>query len=428
MADADGFFDPFAPGFTDDPYPAYRRLREEDPVQEHPFGFWILSRHEDVSALLRSGHSVDYRNTEENSVARLQADAMLQADPEFAESIDTYGLSMLDRDPPDHTRLRGLVSKVFTPRSVAALEPFVTELVDDALDRLAEECGAGGDGGGGAGGGGAGGSGADLISTLAFPIPFAVISRMLGIPDADHDRIRQLSGLLVRTLEPVGDPELLVRINRARLAMQEIVRGLIDAKRAHPGDDLLTALIAAESDGDRLTDEELVAQVILLYVAGHETTVNLIGNGTLALLRAPGELKKLHDAPELAGHAVEELLRYDAPVQQSRRITLAPYEVGGKVIPRGAFVIVALASANRDEAAFGPDASELRVDRPNARNHVSFGGGPHHCLGAALARLEARVAVERLAARFPGLALAGAPVWNGRINLRGLERLPVSAG
>ena len=411
MADTETLFDPFAPGFTDDPYPAYQRLREYSPVQEHPFGFWVLSRHEDVSALLRSGHSVDYRNTVEGSVARLQADAMLQADPEYSETAETYGLSMLDRDPPDHTRLRGLVAKVFTPRSVAALEPYVTGLVDAALDRLADEAAAGGR--------------ADLISTLAFPIPFAVISRMLGIPDADHERIRELSGLLVRTLEPIGDPDLLVRINRARLEMQEVVRTLIEAKRARPGDDLLTALIAAESGGDRLTNEELVAQVILLYVAGHETTVNLIGNGMLALLRAPGEWKKLREAPELAGNAVEETLRYDAPVQQSRRITVSPYEVGGRTIPAGAFVIAALASANRDEAVFGPDAARVRVERADARNHVSFGGGPHHCLGAALARLEARVAVERSARRFAGLAVAGEPVWNGRINLRGLETLPV---
>ena len=411
MADTETLFDPFAPGFTDDPYPAYQRLREYSPVQEHPFGFWVLSRHEDVSALLRSGHSVDYRNTVEGSVARLQADAMLQADPEYSETAETYGLSMLDRDPPDHTRLRGLVAKVFTPRSVAALEPYVTGLVDAALDRLADEAAAGGR--------------ADLISTLAFPIPFAVISRMLGIPDADHERIRELSGLLVRTLEPIGDPDLLVRINRARLEMQEVVRTLIEAKRARPGDDLLTALIAAESGGDRLTNEELVAQVILLYVAGHETTVNLIGNGMLALLRAPGEWKKLREAPELAGNAVEETLRYDAPVQQSRRITVSPYEVGGRTIPAGAFVIAALASANRDEAVFGPDAARVRVERADARNHVSFGGGPHHCLGAALARLEARVAVERSARRFEELAVAGEPVWNGRINLRGLETLPV---
>ncbi|WP_194918603.1 cytochrome P450, partial [Catenulispora rubra] len=388
MTDLEPLFNPFAPGYTDNPYPSYRRLRAEEPVHEHPFGFWVLSRHDDVSALLRSANSVDYRNSAEDSAARLQADAMIEAaGPVTGDTLDAYGMSMLDRDPPDHTRLRGLVSKVFTPRSVAALEPFVTELVDAALDRLAD-----------AGGG-------DLIEAVAFPIPFAVISRMLGIPDTDHVRIRELSGLLVRTLEPIGDPELLGEINRARLEMQDIVRGLIAYKREHPGEDLLTALIAAEQDGDRLSDEELVAQVILLYVAGHETTVNLIGNGTLALLNAPEELKKLREAPELAVNAVEEMLRYDSPVQQSRRIILEPYEVRGRLIPKGAFVIAGLAAANRDEAYWGPDADELHLDRANARNHVAFGGGPHHCLGAALARLEARVAVERMVARFPGLGL-----------------------
>jgi cytochrome P450 len=404
-------FNPFAPGYSDNPYPAFRRLRAEEPVHQHPFGFWVLSRHDDVSALLRSANSVDYRNSAEDSAARLQADALLE-NAGNAETLDAYGMSMLDRDPPDHTRLRGLVSKVFTPRSVAALEPFVTELVDAALDRLADADSAAGS--------------ANLIETVAFPIPFAVISRMLGIPDTDHVRIRELSGLLVRTLEPIGDADLLADINRARLEMQDIVRGLIAYKREHPGEDLLTALIAAEEDGDRLSDEELVAQVVLLYVAGHETTVNLIGNGTLALLRAPDQLKKLRETPEVAANTVEEMLRYDSPVQQSRRIILEPYEVRGTVIPKGAFVIAGLASANRDEAYWGPDADELRVDRPNARNHVAFGGGPHHCLGAALARLEGRVAVERLAARFPGLALAGEPVWNGRINLRGLDVLPVT--
>jgi cytochrome P450 len=415
MTDLEPLFNPFEPGFSDDPYPAYRRLRAVEPVHSHPFGFWMLSRHDDVSALLRSGNSVDYRNSAEGSTARLQADAMIAAAaPVTGDTVDAYGMSMLDRDPPDHTRLRGLVSKVFTPRSVAALDPFVTELVDAALDRLAEE--------------GSGNGTADLIGTLAFPIPFAVISRMLGIPDADHARIRALSGLLVRTLEPIGDPELLMEINSARLEMQDIVRGLIAYKRERPGEDLLTALIAAEQDGDRLSDEELIAQVVLLYVAGHETTVNLIGNGTLALLTHPDELKKLRETPEVAANAVEELLRYDSPVQLSRRVILEPYEVRGTVIPKGAFVVAGLSSANRDESYWGPDAEELRLDRSNARNHVAFGGGPHHCLGAALARLEGRVAIERLAARFPGLALAGEPVWNGRINLRGMDTLPVTVG
>jgi cytochrome P450 len=411
MTDLEPLFNPFAPGYTDDPYPAFSRLRAQEPVHEHPLGFWVLSRHDDVSALLRSANSVDYRNSAEDSTARLQANAMIEAaGPATGDTIDAYGMSMLDRDPPDHTRLRGLVSKVFTPRSVAALEPFVTELVDASLDRLADA------------------GTADLIETVAFPIPFAVISRMLGIPENDHARIRELSGLLVRTLEPIGDADLLMEINRARLEMQDIVRGLIAYKREHPGEDLLTALIAAEQDGDRLSDEELVAQVVLLYVAGHETTVNLIGNGTLALLRAPGELAKLRESPQVAANAVEEMLRYDSPVQQSRWIIMEPYEVRGTLIPKGAFVIAGLASANRDEAYWGPDAGELHLDRTGARNHVAFGGGPHHCLGAALARLEARVAVERMAARFPGLALGGEPVWNGRINLRGLDKLPVTVG
>ena len=398
-------FNPFEPGFTDDPYPAYRRVREGDEVHRSPFGFWVLTRHDDVSAILRSEHSVDVRQAAADSPARIQFDVMSSTGSDVG--LDAFGLSMLDRDPPDHTRLRGLVSKVFTPRSVAALEPYVAELVDSALDPLAE-----------AGGG-------DLIQTLAFPIPFAVISRMLGIAEADHERIRELSGLLVRTLEPIADAEVFEQIARARVEMFGIVQGLIAAKRAHPGDDLLTALVAAEQDGDRLSDDELVAQVILLYVAGHETTVNLIGNGTLALLRAPDQYRLLRDNPQMAANAVEELLRYDCPVQLSRRITVSPYTVGGHEIPTGTFVIAALASANRDERYWGPDADQVRVDRPNARNHVSFGGGPHHCLGAALARLEGRVAFEGLVRRFPDLELGGDVAWNGRINLRGLEKLPV---
>ncbi|ACU74934.1 cytochrome P450 [Catenulispora acidiphila DSM 44928] len=402
-------FNPFEPGYIADPYPAFRRLRTEDPVHHHPLGFWVLSRYDDVSALLRSANSVDYRNSAPDSTARLQADAMIEAaGPATGDTVDAYGMSMLDRDPPDHTRLRGLVSKVFTPRSVAALEPFVVDLVDAALDRMADA------------------GTADLIATLAFPIPFAVISRMLGIPETDHARIRVLSGLLVRTLEPIGDPALLAEINAARLEMQDIVRGLIAYKRENPGEDLLTALIAAEQDGDRLSDEELIAQVVLLYVAGHETTVNLIGNGTLALLNHPEELKKLRESPQLAANGVEEMLRYDSPVQLSRRVILEPYEVGGKVIPKGGFVVAALASANHDESRWGPRSGDLQLDRAGARNHVAFGGGPHHCLGAALARLEGRVAVERMAVRFPALAPAAEPVWNGRINLRGLDTLPVT--
>ncbi|GLZ39615.1 cytochrome P450 [Actinokineospora sp. NBRC 105648] len=395
-------FNPFAPGFTDNPYPHYRELRDTNPVQDHPLGFWVLSRHADVTTVLRAGLSAETRHLAPNPTRDAIQDAV------GSEPWRSGGRSMIDRDPPDHTRLRGLVAKVFTPRAIAALEPRVTELVDGALDTLAAQ------------------GGGDLVEELAFPLPFTVINEMLGMPPTDADRVRALSGLLVRSLEPLTDVELARRIRDADHELSALVREVIAWKRAHPADDLLTALVQAESEGDKLTDDELVAQVVLLYVAGHETTVNLVSNGVVALLRNPDQLAALRADPELVGNAVEELLRFDSPVQSSRRITVAPFEVGGREIPAGTFVIANLAAANTDERFWGPDAAELRLDRANARNHVSFGAGPHHCLGAALARLEGRVAIGGLVQRFPDLALAGQVVWNGRINLRGAEKVPIT--
>jgi cytochrome P450 len=246
------------------------------------------------------------------------------------------------------------------------------------------------------------------------------------MPPVDHVRLREMTAQLVRSLEPVNDPETLAAIAAADAELAGVIAEVIAWKRNNPADDLLTALIAAEHDGDVLSDAELVAQVVLLYVAGHETTVNLIPGGMLALFRHPDQLALLRERPDLAGAATEELLRYDSPVQLSRRITLAPHTILGHVIPAVSFVIASLASANRDERFWGPDADSLRLDRPGARRHVSFGGGPHHCLGAALARLEARVAFGKLVARFDTLALDGPVEWNGRINLRGPARLPVA--
>jgi cytochrome P450 len=400
-------FDPFAPGFTDDPYPQYAVMRAQAPVYEHPFGFWLLTGYDEVSWLLRAGLSVEDGNMAADSLLRQMRDQMYgTAD----ESPRASAVSMLDRDPPDHTRLRRLVSKAFTPRAIQALRPRITELVDGMLDTMAEQ------------------RRVDLVDALAFPLPFSVIAEMLGTPPGDHERIRQLSGTVVRSLEPVADPELAAAIMAADDELIQIAMEMIAWKRANPADDLLTALIHAEDDGDALSDDELVAQTLLLYIAGHETTVNLIAGGTLALLRHPGQFALLRDDPALVGNAVEELLRYDSPVQASRRITLEPVEVGGVTIPAGAFVMASLGSANRDERFWGPGAAELNLQRENARQHVSFGAGPHHCLGASLARLEASIAFERLTARFPGLALDGDVVWNGRINLRGPAHLPVSAG
>jgi cytochrome P450 len=291
---------------------------------------------------------------------------------------------------------------------VEALRPRITTLVGEMLD-AAEFQGR-----------------VDLVDALAFPLPFAVIAEMLGTPPADHERIRQLSGTVVRSLEPVNDPALVTAIADADAELSLIAADMIAWKRANPADDLLTALINAEDDGDVLDDDELIAQTLLLYIAGHETTVNLIAGGTLALLRHPAQLARLRSDPGLAGNAVEELLRYDSPVQASRRITLEPVSVSGVSIPAGAFVMTSLGSANRDEDFWGPDAAEVRLDRENARQHVSFGAGPHHCLGASLARLEASIALAQLTTRFPGLALDGEVTWNGRINLRGPAHLPVT--
>ncbi|HWI44138.1 MAG TPA: cytochrome P450 [Nocardioides sp.] len=410
MTTAPYVFDPFAPGYTDDPYPEYTRLRAAGPVHEHPLGFWVVSHHEQVSALLRGSLSVEERN-----VGGAMADLNAELYGDRAER--SGGLSMLDRDPPVHTRLRKLVSKAFTPRSIMALEPEIERLVDTLLDEMTGS--------------------ADLVEALAFPLPFAVISQMMGIPDdSDHARMRELTGTIVRSLEPVADPALAEQIMAADVELTALCAEVVASKRRAPADDLLTALIRAEDDGDVLDDDELVAQVMLLYIAGHETTVNLIANGTLALLRHPDQLALLRSTPEIAGNAVEELLRYDSPVHFSRRITLAPYDVGGGTIPAGTFVMARLASANRDESHWGPDADQLHLDRPEARGHLSFGAGVHHCLGAALARLEGRVALQRLVARFPDLALDpevgaddGAGIeWNGRINLRGPVRLPVTTG
>jgi cytochrome P450 len=397
-------FDPFAPGFTDDPYPQYAALRAGAPVYEHPFGFWLLTSYEGVAWLLRANMSVEERNVAASPFTELREQM-------YGEDADRpRGVSMLDRDPPDHTRLRRLVSKAFTPRAVQALRPRIAGLVDGMLDAAEEE------------------GRVDLVDALAFPLPFAVIAEMLGTPPADHERIRQLSGTVVRSLEPVADPALAAAIAAADAELTEIAAGMIAWKRAHPADDLLTALIHAEDDGDVLDDEELIAQTLLLYIAGHETTVNLIAGGTLALLRHPAQLALLRDDPALIDNAVEELLRYDSPVQASRRVTLEPVTISGVAIPAGAFVMASLGSANRDEEYFGPDAAEVRIDRENARQHVSFGGGPHHCLGASLARLEASIALARLTTRFPGLAACGPVTWNGRINLRGPAHLPVSLG
>ncbi|WP_250285241.1 cytochrome P450, partial [Frankia sp. CiP1_Cm_nod2] len=342
-------FNPFAGGFSDDPYPHYAELRDTAPAHEHPLGFWILSRYEDVSKLQRSGHSVDERHL--TRLPRWKSDSRTLG----KENRLMCGLAILDQDPPNHTRLRRLVSKAFTRRAVDALEPRIAALVDQALDRVADA------------------GRADLVAELTFPLPFSVISEMLGIPVVEHTRIRELTGTLVRALEPLADPALQAEIRSANRELTGIVGDMTDWKRDNPGDDLISALIAAEHDGDVLSGDELVAQVMFLYIAGHESTMNLLAGGILALLRHPDQLRLLREEPGLAANAVEEILRYDTPVHLMRRITVEPLAVHGEEIPAGAWVVAALAAANRDPRFWGADADKLRLDRPNAHQNVSFG-------------------------------------------------------
>jgi cytochrome P450 len=395
-------FNPFESGFFDDPYRQYAALRDRDPVHHSPLEVWILFRYDDVVRVLRDPSlSVQIDNAAPTARTRV----FLEQAPDEARERGAH--SILNIDPPDHTRLRRLVSKAFTPKMVQSLRPRIEVLVGDALDAMAAR------------------GKADVISDLAFPLPFTVISEMLGMPEANRDEVRGWSHTLTKTLDPILTPEEVQASLAAADNMLAHVQHVLAWKRERPADDLLTGLLAAEDEGDRLTEEELLDQVILLYVAGHETTVNLIGNATLALLGHPDELARLRSDAELDAGAVEELLRYDSPVQFSRRITLQELEVDGTAIPAGSFVLTCLASANHDPERWGPTADALDLTRADAGQHMSFGNGIHHCLGSSLARVEAQVAIGSLVRRFPGLELAGEPERNGRVVLRGLDSLPV---
>src|SRR5437660_7405283 len=300
------------PEFLADPYPTYHRLRAEDPVHQSPLGFWVLTRYDDVSAVLR-----DPRFIKEPLAALVAA--------RFgAEGPRGLGHSMLDRDPTDHTRLRGLVSKAFTPRVVEGLRPRIQQVVDELITR-AQAAGS-----------------MDVIEEFAYPIPVNVICEMLGVPLADHERFKGWSLDIARGLDSIWlppDSEVPRRSAASRHAISDYFRGLIAQRRASPRGDLLSALIAAEEAGDKLNEEELVATCILLLIAGHETTVNLTGNAVLALLRNPGELKRLRETPGLIMTAVEELLRYDGPVQRTARIPSADVTIGDHTIPEGEVVV-----------------------------------------------------------------------------------------
>jgi cytochrome P450 len=392
------FFNPMDPEFVADPYPTYHRLRAEDPVHRSPLGFWVLTRYEDVVGVLR-----DQRFAKE-------AIAAFVAQKLGVELTAGVGISMLDRDPPDHTRLRSLVSKAFTPRVVDGLRPRIQEIVGDLLDRAEDR------------------HAMDVIEDFAYPIPVIVICEMLGVPVEDHERFRGWSLDLARGLDAAmlgPQSDVAQRSMTARGALAEYFRELIAERRDAPRADLLSALIAAEEAGDKLSENELLATCILILVAGHETTVNLLGNGILALLRHPDQLRWLRENPGMIGGAVEELLRYDGPVQRTARVPSVDAVIAGHKIEAGDMVMPFIGAADRDPAHF-PDPDRLDLARADNR-HVAFGMGIHFCLGAPLARLEGQIAINALLQRFPKLALAtDRPHYRQSLTLRGLTSLPVA--
>jgi cytochrome P450 len=402
-------FNPFEPGFAADPYPQYAELCATNPVQRTPLGLWALFGYDDAVRLLRD----PTLSVEDRSVIGANPRAEIR-EKILGDRPQRGTRGILNLDPPDHTRLRRLVQQAFTPRMVERLAPRVQAMVDETLDAAVARDGADG-------------AELDVISDLAFPLPFRVITEMLGMPTSEEGQMRDLAHTLTLGLEPLLALQHLEEIADASDLIVEHVLDAIEWKRTHPADDLLSALLAAEADGDRLSPAELLDQVILLYIAGHETTVNLIGNGTYALLRHRAQLERWRDDPSLDTTAVDELLRFDAPVQFSRRVTTAEFAVRGQTIEAGVFVLTGLAAANRDAARWGNDAQTLDVARVGAAQHLAFGSGIHHCLGASLARLEGRLAIGTLIRRFPDLDLVtDTPPWNGRLVLRGLDSLPVT--
>ena len=395
------------PAVIADPYPLLARFREASPFTQLDGALVVLGRYEDCSRILR-----DPRASSERERSRL-------APPNLAER--DRARSFLSLDPPDHTRLRRLVASAFTPRVVATLAPRITEITNELLTA------AGGSGGSSRLASTTTGSELELVSQLAYPLPVRIISELLGVPAEDHSRFAGLSARLAHSVQPsfgALDPAEHEAAAQAALEFHEYFTELIAARRSTPADDLLTKLIRVEDAGDRLTVEELIATCVLLLVAGHETTVGLISNAMLALLRNPGQFAALAADPSLAASAVEETLRYDPPVQMTGRVARAGITIEDTAPADGAVLLLLVAATGRDPAVFAdPDVFNIRR---GAREHLAFAAGPHFCLGAPLARLEAATALQAIAERIANPVLNGTSlVYKPNFNLRGPERMVV---
>jgi cytochrome P450 len=400
-----------SPAVRANPYPFYARLRQLGPVLpiKSPFGpaafmmrgpTFLLTRYEDVSAALRDPRLVNDRMAATGD----NPDAMNRW--WIPRIFRTFANSMVGKDGADHRRLRDLVHKAFTPGMIEGLAGQVQQMVTRMLDEAERK------------------PTSDLIADLALPLPLTVISEMMGVPEKERTQFRRVMLKLVESVS-MGAARFILNYPTA-LQLERILQRLVDLRRVQPGDDLITGLVQAEEAGDRLSQQELLAMVFLLLLAGHETTVNLIGNGTLALLEHPDQLQRLREHPELIESAIEELLRFANPVEQITRFAREDVEIKGQRIPRGSMLLLLLASANRDEAAF-ENADQLDIGRsPN--KHVSFGYGVHYCLGAPLSRLEGRIAMLDLVQRFPQMSLAVSPEqlrWRKSVGLHGLSSLPL---
>jgi cytochrome P450 len=378
-----------------DPYPAYADLRREGDVVKVA-GIWHATSYKAVDGALRNpkfgrGHYDDV-------ILRALGPGPL---------YESFRRWMLHMDPPDHTRLRGLVSHAFTPRSVEAMRGSIAAMVEQLMDAMAT------------------GAEADFITEFAYPLPVQVICELLGVPDEDHDEFRAWSTDVGRALQmDAATPEIIARGNTAVGGLDAYFRDLVASRRARPQDTFLDALIAAEDDGATLSDDELLATVVLLFFAGHETTVNLLGNGLFWLHANPSEWSKMVTNPSLVGDAVEESLRFDTPVQRVSRVALEDLDLCGTKIAKGEMLRILVGSAHRDAQQFA-DAETLDITRGDQRQ-LAFGSGAHFCLGSTLARLEANIAFDALVRRFPTLeVLEPNPTWRPNRLLRGIDSLPI---
>jgi cytochrome P450 len=391
----------FDPANRANPYGLYAALRERGPFTRMDGLIGVIADHETCSKVFRDPTmSSDRTNSELGRMRQVQ------------DGRQERSVSFLSMDPPDHTRLRRLVSKAFTAKVIAGMRGNIQAVVDELFAAFQAD------------------GQVDVIPRLAYPLPVRIITEMLGVPLADHDRFEDWSRMLVRGLDPMisfGDPAILAEIDKASRDLSAYFVDLIARRRADLGDDLLSKLVLAEEEGDQLTEAELVATCILLLVAGHETTANLIANGVLALLRNPDQLAALRADPSLIDGTVDEILRYDPPVQLTTRVVTQPTTVGSLTVPEGGVLLMLLAAANRDPEVFAdPDRFDITRD---ARKHLSFAAGAHFCLGAPLARLEASVALTAFAQRLTDPVLDTESLrYRAHMNLRGPERMIVRFG